>query len=234
MRYDNSQELKIPDRWDELGIPEAIQLYKDRPPVLEHLVQSLMARFITGQDIKTVQRRTALLEAWMGALSSQGRYYSVMRSLKRLRDKEEIRDLEMQIQKDQLLAKKDGQPELSRLDHEIEKEKKVIELARLRRDFEAEAQKAPPPRKMTEDDIKMEQAEERDRRDVKFKVRSTVLKGVTTIAEIQKAEDEETDRILGDRSLTPSQQRERLKQLHHDCDEAKQRIRTGTAIFEDE
>lgn len=228
MPYQGRDDLSVPDHWDEFRIQTAIQLNQNRPPALAHYIESVMTRFITGQDAKTVQRRTALLESWIKALKSQGEYYSLMQSLKRLRDEEDIKDLETQIRKEELLSKKGGQAELNRLQLEIEKKKKQLELARLDKDFQAESGKK------SEDDIKMEATEERSRRDVAFKIRHTILKGVTTIAEIQKAEDEETARILGNRSLTPDQQREQLKQLRYDCEEARQQVRTGVGVYEDD
>lgn len=228
MSYQDPDELAIPVRWDEFRIQRAILLSKNRPRVLVHYVESVMSRLVLGQDIKTVQSRTALLESWIKAHKLQGEHYSLLQSLKRLRDEEEIKDLETQIRKDELLSKRDAQAELYRLNLQIEKRKRELELARLDKDFDAES------RRQTEDDIMMEASEERSRRDVAFKVRRTILKGVTTIAEIQKAEEEETARILANRSLTPDQQREQLKQLRSDCEEAKQQVRTGVGIYEDE
>jgi hypothetical protein len=89
-------------------------------------------------------------------------------------------------------------------------------------------------KKLTPEDKKMHEVLESTKRDIRFSVERKVLKNVTTLAEIQRVEDEYMDAIIKNEELTPEQRREQIKQLQRDCDEARKELRTKTSIYEED
>src|SRR6185503_2500231 len=70
--YDRSgMELTIPDQWDERQIQRVLESNKDQPNILTYYVRSIKERFITGQDVRTIQKRTVFLEAAIKNLQAQ-------------------------------------------------------------------------------------------------------------------------------------------------------------------
>lgn len=233
MSYDETRmELIIPDQWDERQIQTTLQRNQDQPNILTYYVRSIKQRFITGQDIKTIQRRTAFLEASINALRVQKEGNRLIRELRRVDTEEDINDLEVEWKKEDMLSTRTGRTELARLDQEIERKRKLVELAKL--DRQLGGSEGTEAKAKSEDDKKMDAARDRSRRDIRFKVETNVLKNVTTLAEIQRIEDEYTDLILTNGSLSTEQKREQLKQLRRDCEEAKKNLRHDTNIFEDD
>jgi hypothetical protein len=134
MPYKNGdQDLRrVPENWDEHEIRRVIQRNQNQPNVVVHYIESIERRFIDGQDIRTVRRRTRLLESWINALNVRQQYYSVLQSIKRLREQEEIKDLQVQIEKGNLQNTRHLQRKLQRLE-----ERKIdFELAKIARGIE--------------------------------------------------------------------------------------------------
>lgn len=53
--------VEVPKTWDDAEVTRLLQRYQDQPAVLSHVVKSIKARMITGQDIKTAQKRLKLI-----------------------------------------------------------------------------------------------------------------------------------------------------------------------------
>jgi hypothetical protein len=53
--------IELPEKWDDAQVTRLLQRYHDQPAVLSHAVNSIKARMITGQDIKTAQKRLKLI-----------------------------------------------------------------------------------------------------------------------------------------------------------------------------
>jgi len=228
--YDRSgMELTIPDQWDERQIQRVLESNKDQPNILTYYVRSIKERFITGQDVRTIQKRTVFLEAAIKNLQAQKEGQRLLRELRRLDTEEDSKDLEVQWKKEDMLSTRGGYTELAQLDQEIEKKKRLVELAKLDRQLDSKEGKA-----RGEDERKMDAARDRRKLDIRFKIEASVLKNVTTLAEIQRIEDEYTDTILSHPDLTTEQKREQLKQLRRDCEEAKKNLTRDTNIYEDE
>jgi hypothetical protein len=222
-------ELMIPDRWDERQIERMIQSNQDQPNILTYYIHSIKERFLTGQDIKTIQRRTAFLEASIKALTAQKEGQRLLRELHRLQTEEDIRDLEVDWKKEDMLTTRDGYTEIVRLDQEIEKKKRLVELEKLNRQLQGSEAKA-----RSEDERKMNEARDRRKLDIRFKIEADVLKNVTTLAEIQRLEDEYTDTILSHPDLNTEQKHEQLKQLRRDCEAAKKNLTRDTGLYEED
>jgi hypothetical protein len=222
-------ELIIPDQWDERQIERVLESNKDRPNILTYYVQSITERLITGQDVKTIQKRTVFLKAAVENLHAQIEGQRLSRELRRIDTEEDTKDLEVQWRKEDMLSTRGSYTELAQLDQEIEKKKRLVELAKLDRQLgEKEGQAK------SEDEQKMNAARDRRRLDIRFKIEASVLKNVTTLAEIQRLEDEYTDTILNHPDLNTEQKREQLKQLRRDCEEAKKNLTRDTNIYGDE
>ena len=218
--YDNASiELIIPEKWDERQIQQTLDSNQDQPNILTYYVHSIKERFITGQDIKTVQRRTAFLEAAIKRMQVQKEGQRLLRELRRLETEEDIKDLEVDWKKEDMLSTRGSYTDLAQLDQEIEKRKRLVELAKLDRQLQGSEGKA-----RSEDERKMNEARDRRKLDIRFKIEADVLKNVTTLAEIQRLEDEYTDTILNHPDLTTEQKREQLKQLRRDCEAAKKNL----------
>lgn len=222
-------ELIIPDRWDERQIERVLETNRDQPNILTYYIDSIKERFITGQDIKTIQRRTAFLEASIKALTAQKEGQRLVRELHRLQSEEDIKDLEVDWKKEDMLTTRGGYTEIARLDQEIEKKKRLVELAKLDRQLQGSEGKT-----RSEDERKMNEARDRRTLDIRFKIEAEVLKNVTTLSEIQRLEDEYTDTILSHPDLSTEQKREQLKQLRRDCEAAKKNLARDTGLYEED
>ena len=226
---DIRMELMIPDRWDERQIQRVLESNQDQPNVLTYYVHSIRERFLTGQDIRTIERRTAFLEASIKALKAQKEGQRLLRELHRVETEEDINDLQVQWKKEDMLSTRGSYTELAQLDQEIEKKKRLVELAKLERQLQGSEGRA-----RTEDERKMNTARDRRKLDIRFKVEAEVLKNVTTLSEIQRIEDEYMEAILKHLDLTAEQKREQLKQLQRDCEAAKKNLSRDTGLYEEE
>ena len=127
----------------------------------------------------------------------------------------------------------DLEDEVERAKLDADKEEHLTRAVKARYGREQIGKKANVPEK-SEEDLKTQVARDRDKRDIRFKVEKAILKNVTTLAEIQRIEDECTDAIINHPDLSAEQKREQLKQLRRDCEEAKKNINTDINPYEDD
>jgi hypothetical protein len=98
--------------WNESQIRSLAQRSAGRPNLLTYYVHSVTDRFITGQDLKTVKKRTAFLQALVEELKVKGEGYTLARQLERLRVEEEIKDMELQMRRHKAQSDLDSQSKI--------------------------------------------------------------------------------------------------------------------------
>lgn len=136
------------NNWNEHEIARALQLKRGNVDALTHYVQSLQQRFITGQDIKTIQRRTDFLRAQVERMQVGSEYVQLLRSLRRQNTEEDTKDLAAQIAFEEAQRRQQSAARLHALEQEAKEEKLRRKIARARKEREEiEKGSAPAPPK---------------------------------------------------------------------------------------
>ncbi len=53
--------IEIPEKWDDAEVTNLLLRYQGQPAVLSHFIYSIKKRLITGQDIRTAEKRLKLI-----------------------------------------------------------------------------------------------------------------------------------------------------------------------------
>lgn len=61
MPIEERPNLPVPVEWDETALTHRIESYSDNPDLLTRFIDGVRDRLITGQNIKTIQKRTEFL-----------------------------------------------------------------------------------------------------------------------------------------------------------------------------
>ena len=199
------------DQFDEALIQRELAQLAQTPDMLQQYASQLRKRFTKYNQLKVIEKWTDYYAKGAALVEGNTR-------VKRAQRENERVDLEDEVERAKLDA---------------DKEEHITRSVKARYKREQISKKATKPEK-SEEDLKMEASRDHDKRTIRFKVETTVLKNVTTLAEIQRIEVEQTARILSDRSLTPEQQQELLSQLRRDCDEAKKNLNDDIRPYEDD
>jgi hypothetical protein len=119
----------IPQSWNlnEIGIQ--VRSLRRNPNVLKIFVDSVVERFITGQDDRTAQKRIAFLRTKLEELGLAKDIQASLDDLEFRQLKLDIRRTELEIQKEGLEDKKAKQRDLSELRHRLETLKVNAEIA---------------------------------------------------------------------------------------------------------
>lgn len=134
-------KIMIPYKWDEVLISQTLQLYRDKPAVLAHFIDSIKDRFITGQDIQTTRRRKVFLDAQIELLDSAIRLSETARKAKRVKTEQDTLDVEAATRLAEALRKQQEREILSDLELQAKIEKlktKTAKHIKKRHDLEKE------------------------------------------------------------------------------------------------
>lgn len=232
MKYDNNQDIVIPKQWSELEIrsdvERLVRKHHEEPNLLSYYVNGLKTRFIDWQDTKIRDQRTRYLESLIKNLGAGKDAATLLYELRRLPIEQSTLDERAQTEYEIERITRTDRIEAARLEQELRRKEIQAKIAKQERKIEKTGGKR------SQDDRQMDEARERVKRDIKWKMENQVLRNVTTLAEIQRIEREETQRIFQDRSLSPQEQMERLDQLRRDIEEAKRNLNQDTNPFEDD
>jgi hypothetical protein len=198
------------DQFSEALVKRELAELADTPDMLQQVARQLRGRFTKYNQLKIIEKWTTYYEK--GAALVEGNT-----KMKR-------------AQKDN--ARVDLEDNVTRAKLDADKEEHLTRAAKAQHKRGRIGQKDKPD-KRTEDEIKMQASREYDKRTIRYKVETTVLKNVTTLAEIQRIEDEYTDTILNHPNLSTEEKREQLKQLRRDCEEAKKNLNADIRLYED-
>jgi hypothetical protein len=149
---------KAPSSWNEAFIGESLERLKQHPNALEYYVQSIISRFITGQDAKTVGRRTHFLRSRVEMVRTAHEFGTEISNLKFLEVEQELRGMELEEKKRKLQRTAREEEELAEMELELKKLKIKVEMAKLQKEKDdmaspKEAPPKPPTRQQMKDRI---------------------------------------------------------------------------------
>jgi hypothetical protein len=232
MRHNNNQNIAMPNQWNELEIrndvERLVRKHHEQPNLLIYYMSGLRTRFIDWQDTKIRDQRTRYLESLIKNLAAGKDAATLLYELRRLPVEQSTLDERAKTEHEIERITRSDRIETARLEQELRKKELQAKIAKQERKIEN------ADGKRSHDDRQMDEARDRVKRDIKWKMENQVLRNVTTLAEIQRSEREETQRILRDRSLSTEEQMERLEQLHRDIEQAKRNLNQNTNPFEDD
>ena len=136
----------IPDHWDERTVGHDLDRYRNQPDVLAHYVDNIKKRFITGQDTKTIKKRTDFIRAQIERLQVGKEYMTLIRELQRLQDEEDAKDEKAKMDLEQ--ARRDRESRAFLHEEELDLKQLKIQMKKAKvlkkiRDLEREAQPQP-------------------------------------------------------------------------------------------
>jgi len=199
------------DQFNEALFKRELAALADTPDMLQQYLSQLRQRFTKYNQIKIIEEWTAYYEKGAGVVEANTKIKRALKDNNRVELEDEV--------------------ERARLD--ADKEDHLTRAAKAKHKRGSIGQKKKVD-KRSEDEIKMEASRNYEKREIRFKVETTVLKNVTTLAEIQRVEDEYTDTIINHPDLSTEQKREQLKQLRLDCEQAKKKLNTEIALYEED
>lgn len=232
MSYNDKQNIAIPDQWSEMEIrsdlERLVRKHNEQPNLMTYYVSGLRTRFIDWQDTKIREQRTKYIESLIRNLTACKSAATLLYELRRLPLEQSTLDERARTEYEIEQITRPDRIEAARLEQELRKKELQAKIAKQDRKIENTGGKR------SRDDRQMDDARDRVRRDIKWKMENQVLKNVSTLAEIQRIEREETQRIFQDRSLSPQEQMERLEQLRRDVELSKRNLNQDTNPFEDD
>ncbi len=119
----------LPAHWDERTITHALERYRHQPTVLSHYVEGLRGRFLDGQEIKTLQRRTEFLTAKIAALQVGKEYVLIIRELERQRTIEDTKDVTAQTALEEARREQQGRAHLHTLEVKLRASELELQIA---------------------------------------------------------------------------------------------------------
>ena len=140
----SSEAIMVPNEWNEREITQGLKLKRGNTDALTHYVEGLQQRFITGQDTKTMQRRTDFLRAEVERMQVGREYLQLLRGLQRLPTEEDTKDVAAQTALEDARRRQQGSAQLHALEQEAKEEKLRRKIARARKERE-EIEKGPAP-----------------------------------------------------------------------------------------
>jgi hypothetical protein len=184
----------LPPQWDSQVITQQITALQRRPSVLAHYINSVMNRFITGQDDKTAQKRTDLIITATKQLEANLDLQIALDNLQIHFLDRQIKIIKKEIE---LTSAKDLVANQKRLDS-LEQRKKELEIevviAKLEQEKNSYTQPKPSePTKPTREDLRKRKQEEIDR---KHRESAEDIFRVTNGRAFDDLTSEEQDRVM--------------------------------------
>jgi hypothetical protein len=136
-------EIQLPALWDERQIGSTLEKYKDSPTVLGRYIDGILARFVVGQEQRTMETRTRYLETFNKYAEIARESYKWHRYMTggRAKLEEDAKDTKAEA----ALREEQAKLELLDLEAEIQRAKKELELKKLRKAIEDVDKPEPPP-----------------------------------------------------------------------------------------
>src|SRR5581483_3259386 len=137
---DNTNMLILPVDWNERQIELSLRQSQNRPGLIEHYVNSVLDRYIAGQDQRTAQKRIAFLQAKLQELNAT---YDVAMAVQKLQGLN--LDVQIEVRKKGVTLKEldaqEAELELRRQKaiHEAQNLGKSVSREPVREDYDFEA-----------------------------------------------------------------------------------------------
>jgi hypothetical protein len=204
---------RVPDIFDAQRVRADLERIAGNPSLVGQYIALLRSRYTKGTEKKIVEQYIELYQTGTNFVEA---------TTKR-----------EQLWYDNELRKRQTEAEIARLEADLEEE-------RLRRDhatFRRSRIGTEEPRQLSarnEDDVKMEAAQDRARRDIAFEIRLKSGRKLTTLKELQKWFKEERAAIFEADDLTAEEQDEQYEQLRESYNDHKRLLREDISITEDD
>lgn len=113
------ENAMLSEDWNERAIAQVLQDYRNQPDALTHYVYGVRQRFIDGQSIKTINRRTDFLKAHLTQLQVGHEYATLIRDLERLQVIEDTKDVRARTEYDEALAEQQKRARIRKLEEDL-------------------------------------------------------------------------------------------------------------------
>jgi len=124
----------LPTEWNDAGITNQLISLRERPPVLAHFVDSVIGRFIIGQNDKTAEKRTHLIRTVIDQLNARKDLQVAIDNLQIHSLERAIRFKEKEIEHASLADRLARLQEVEDLRREKEKLELQVDIARLQQE----------------------------------------------------------------------------------------------------
>jgi len=140
---DGGSGMIPPAIWDEKEVSLGFTRYQDNPNMLGSYVSGIVSRFVVGQDMRTVQTRTAFLEQFNKFAEVARESYKWQRYMNggRAKFEEDAEDAKAEG----VFRRAQANLELDALDTDIQRHEKLLQIERLKREIGELKKPAPPP-----------------------------------------------------------------------------------------
>jgi hypothetical protein len=145
----------LPTEWNDAQITDQLISLRERPPILAHFVDSVIGRFIIGQNDKTAEKRTHLIRTVIGQLEARKDLQVAIDNLQIHSLERAIRFKEKEIEHASLvdrLAKLQELEDLRRQKEKLELEVDIAKLQQEKRNYEKVAE--PVRQKQTREELR--------------------------------------------------------------------------------
>jgi hypothetical protein len=156
-------KIVMPKEWNPGVIEVELRNLQQRPPLVATFVDELIKRFITDQDARTAKKRIEFLKAKLEEMKVTQELQGCLDDLKFQALNLEIKQLELEIQKEGLQEKKKKQSELAALERLRDAMKVQLEIASLQHQTDELKKSQSKPAERSTDEIKREKKEQIDR-----------------------------------------------------------------------
>lgn len=193
----NKGEVVIPSAWDELSITSQLHLYSKEPALLSHYVFAVKERFIIGQNDRTIRRRTEFLKSVLQQATVFKELQGVSYEMSRMKFQHEIDTLDLDLQKMDLLARRDNHGKITGLKQQDEELDVQLRIEQKRRQMEElTRQAAPAPKSPSKDETRAQRKAEIERDIERLKTDKVLAVGRAKSADDrQRQENMYDDRI---------------------------------------
>jgi len=133
----------LPAIWDEKEVSLGFTRYQNSPNMLGSYVSGIVSRFVVGQDMRTVQTRTAFLEQFNKFAEVARESYKWQRYMNggRAKLEEDAED----VKAESVFRQAQADLELGALDTDIKRHEKLLQIERLKRELDELNKPEPPP-----------------------------------------------------------------------------------------
>ncbi len=129
--------IELPAKWDDHEVTRLLQRYQDQPTVLSHAVSSIKTRMVMNQDIKTAQKRLALIASVIQLFKLNQEMQGILYDIQMAEKEFEIRQVETQTRLEDARDRQQSERQLRRLRAEREAMQLQKEITQIRYDTDA-------------------------------------------------------------------------------------------------
>ncbi len=127
--------VQLPTQWDDGEITRLLQRHHDQPAVLSHVVSSIKTRLVLNQDLKTAQRRLALMASVIEVFKLNKEMQGILHDIHLDEKNFEINKVEAQMRLEDADAKLKSERVLRDLRKQREELQLNKEISQLRQDI---------------------------------------------------------------------------------------------------